>query len=659
MIIIHRLDDFTFELFPKLKGLLRDTESLKNEIVDFYTFGPYRPQVDIENSIATINIDEVKIANEKKDFDKVVALCEKRKYDLAKPILGKLIKNNPTISEYHRILGQIYSDEGDQEKAINFLVDALKWDPRSTYALLMMGNIFARFKDDIKTAMKYYDQVLSVNPKDGIALNNIGANLLQLEKMEEAKRYFELAYEINPNYPNTTYAFGLMASNKGDYLKAFEFGIQSVKNAKTHEPVYKHAVGLINESVIGYTKANNAKAVIEKYLQRIEKESPKKIQITEDDSIPTAAKIELAENHNRDSHYIKYKANYPAYEHLVMHELVHLDFFLQARNAAEGGKNKLFITRNDHKELFIRDNEQTLKKLEQLSYPDKVISDFISSLFSGLTQQIFNAPIDLFIEEFLFNEFPELKPHQFISLTKLLNEGITAVTKKEIVDLTPGQTLNASKIMNLVTAMHFKDLFGIDYTQNYKASASQTKKALQLYKQFLDVKAIRTPASEYNLVEAWSKELNLGKYFELVDENEYRTRSNLDDIIKDIEENPFGLNKPMPADAQKEPLSFEKEPAGQMAVTMYCLSALQLFEKKTKEEIKEIGFEIALLGSQGIDPKNSEKRHNLASIPGKQFSGLQLLAYMYVAWQQIDPTKDLEINFKNEYEQAKKMFYKK
>jgi len=45
-------------------------------------------------------------------------------------------------------------------------------------------------------------------------------------------------------------------------------------------------------------------------------------------------------------------------------------------------------------------------------------------------------------------------------------------------------------------------------------------------------------------------------------------------------------------------------------------------------------------------------------MPGKQFSGLQLLAYMYVAWQQIDPTKDLEINFKNEFEEAKKLFNK-
>ena len=293
---------------------------------------------------------------------------------------------------------------------------------------------------------------------------------------------------------------------------------------KQHDPMYKHSIELVSDSAIRYAKANNAKAIIEKYLQRLEKETPKKIQINEDNSIATAAKLELAENHNCDYHLVKYKSTYPAYEHLVMHELVHLDFFLQARLLEGGGRNKLFITSKEHKELFIRDNEQSLKKLEQLGYSDKVISDFISSLFDGLSQQIFNIPIDLFIEEFLFNEFPELKPYQFISLTKLLHEGITAVTKKEIVDLTPAQTLNASKIMNLVAAMHFKDLYGIDYTQNYKAAPLRLKWHSSFTSNFLMLKNARTPAAEYDLVEAWGKELNLDKYFELVDENEYRTK---------------------------------------------------------------------------------------------------------------------------------------
>ena len=43
-------------------------------------------------------------------------------------------------------MGQMLSDEGDQDEAINYLIDALRWDSKNAWALLMMGNIFAKFK---------------------------------------------------------------------------------------------------------------------------------------------------------------------------------------------------------------------------------------------------------------------------------------------------------------------------------------------------------------------------------------------------------------------------------------------------------------------------------------------------------------------------------
>ena len=47
-----------------------------------------------------------------------------------------------------------------------------------------------------------------------------------------------------------------------------------------------------------------------------------------------------------------------------------------------------------------------------------------------MNRQIFNSPIDLFIENFLYNEFTELRPYQFISLHNMLQEGLMAVTDK-------------------------------------------------------------------------------------------------------------------------------------------------------------------------------------------------------------------------------------
>ena len=68
-----------------------------------------------------------------------------------------------------------------------------------------------------------------------------------------------------------------------------------------------------------------------------------------------------------------------------------------------------------------------------------------------------------------------------------------------------------------------------------------------------------------------------------------------------------------------------------------------------------IDFEITILLAAGIDPNNSKKKLHLASIPNKEFSGLQLLAFMYVAWKQIDSNLDIGMDFQKEYQAALKM----
>ena len=149
MQIIHKIDGFLFTLFPEIMG--GGNSLIINTLQKYYTFGPYKPSVTIDAGWVKIAIDREAILSQEPDYKKVIALCEKGKYVEAKPILKNLIEKNPTNSEYRRVMGQILSDEGDQEEAINYLIDALRWDSKNGYALLMMGNIFARFKN-----IKYY-----------------------------------------------------------------------------------------------------------------------------------------------------------------------------------------------------------------------------------------------------------------------------------------------------------------------------------------------------------------------------------------------------------------------------------------------------------------------------------------------------------------------
>ena len=125
MIISHAVSDILIDLFPQLKGKMSDIELVTQVLTDYYTYGPYKPVVTVKDEWVTIEIDTPAIFSQENEYRKVVGLCEKGKYNEAKPVLKKLIEQNPTNSEYYRIMGQVLSDEGDQENAIDSLIDAL------------------------------------------------------------------------------------------------------------------------------------------------------------------------------------------------------------------------------------------------------------------------------------------------------------------------------------------------------------------------------------------------------------------------------------------------------------------------------------------------------------------------------------------------------
>lgn len=650
MQIIHKIDNFLYTIFPSV--IQGDQQSLLNAIQDFYTYGPYKPKVTIDNDFVSIEIDTPTILAQDIDYQKVIAFCENGKYADAKPILKKLIEKNPAISEYHRIMGQILSDEGDQEEAINCLIDALRWDSKNGWALLMMGNIFAKFKDDVPTAMKYYDQAQIANPKDNITINNIGANLMQQGKLEEAKKYFYEALKINDQYANTHFALGMIAELEADSQSAFYSTIQAIKLNKSKDVLYQNSVRQAFDISKKIIATDSGKKIFREYRHKLEFDGDRKIDIIQDEEIPTAAKFEFAENYDRETHIVKYKPSYPAVEHLIMHELVHLDFVIEAR---KGELNQLFISTQNHKTEFIKGLEPTIKKFNKMGISEKSISDYCSNLFEGMNRQIFNTPIDLFIENFLYNEFAELRPFQFISLYNMLQEGLKAVTDKKIVELSPKDIISKSKVYNIVNAIQFKELFGFDFIKDFNATPIEMKLAIDFYDEYLQYKEDKEPAEEYELVLHWAEDLKLDKNFELINEHEYRTkRTDIDNLLSSIEKDPYDLESKDPY-KQREMDKFQKsqEQIGiNMAVAMFMVDALQFFEGKPQEEIKKIAFEIATQGTQGYRPDKDNYRIN--SIKDKTFSGYHILAYYYVSWSLAIPemVSQLNLPYEAEYKMA-------
>lgn len=340
-----------------------------------------------------------------------------------------------------------------------------------------------------------------------------------------------------------------------------------------------------------------------------------------------------------------------------MHELVHLDFAEQARKE---GTNKLFVSNGDMKKIFITDNAKTINKLKKDGYPEDQITSFTSALYEGINRQIFNTPIDLFIEDFLFENYQELRPFQFISLYGLLMESKAGFIDKKAIELTPRDILSASKILNLVNAIHFKDLFGYDLISKFVPSQMELKEAQRFFEEYMEYRKDRSAGEEYELVQNWGDDLKVNKYFELVDENEFRNkRTNIDGLLNAIEQDPFDLesDKEFKKEQTDTFLNSQKDIGLNMAVVMFMVDAMQHFKNLSPTKVKEIALEIAMVGTQGINPA-SGNNYKLSNIPNKDFSGYHLLAFYFVSWSQALPEMVAKLNlpYEKEYAMAKQMF---
>lgn len=650
MTITFNIDDFLFEIFPVEKGNIKQLEGFLKK---YYQEGPIEPIVEISDNFVQIKIDVKRIEEDKKSYNELVNLCEKGQFAKAKILATALIDKSPNVSEYHRILGQIFSDDGNQEEAINSLIDALRWNPKNNWALLMMGNIFAKFKDDITTAMKYYDQVLEINPDDNITLNNIGANLMQIGKTEEALKYFKKAVKINPDYPNTHYALSLISEIQQDFEEAFKHSLKAIAVNPKKDGLYGNSFKMSIESAQKLINNIDGKKVVEGFTAKLENQCNKSIRVEIDNEIPTAAKIEFAENYDRDYHFVKYKSSYPAVEHLIMHELMHLEMATEARLIEH---NQLFITNQSLKSKFFYSLEKFAHNLKSKGVSEDAIANYLQALFDGINRQVYNTPIDLFIEDKIYNRYPALRPFQFLSMLAMIQEGIEATTNPEIVKNSPSSVLSNSKIFNLINAIHFKNLYKIDLINDHKPSKLELNKANELYNEFLEYRHDAEPGEEYELVQHWAEDLKLDSYFELVAEEEHR-RKTVDEVISEIESDPYGLNSIDPSKERKMKKFLDNHSDKEInsAVSMYMAAAIEYFSNMEKNKVKKLAFEFATLGMSGIDP--NKNGYSIPSMKDTKLSGYKALAYYYVSWALGIPEmlSNLQMPFDKEYELAKQL----
>lgn len=587
-------------------------------------------------------------------------LCNKNKFDEALPLLEEITKEDPQNSEAWRTLAQLHwFHQHEPEKAYDELIEALRCDPQNIWALVLMGNLLTKEKNDVEHAKQYYDKVLEYHPDNAIAINNIGATYMEREDYECALPYMEKALSIDDSYANSYYGLALCYYKLGKLEDAFEIchkGALKSADRPENPAVREELVKLYLTVAKDLSDKTNYLNVWKGIKDDLEAVDHVNIRIVEDKELNVHAKLEYAPLHAAKEHVIRYNPEKDFVEHLFIHEMMHLRMNQQA---TKDKRAKAIVssemTRNAFRKRFLG-----FMKKKHSHISESEMSKLIYGLADGLGLQLMNCPLDLLVEQMMYQGYKIVRPIQLLSLFHMEQDNINAVKQTAANVFFPKEIVYANKVMNIVTSMHFKEMYGINLIGQYHPTKQELEHAKDLYDEFKAYLNTFNPGDEYEMLEYFVQSFNMEDLIEIVDENQVTAGMKADLSMKgdlkdkagdalseedvDVANAQFALNHQDGAD-----------PTETMMMSMYMLGAMEYFDTLEPRDVHRIALEIAMVGVTGIDPK---KKYSIKSIPDKEFGGYQLLAYYYVSWARAIPDKleHLGLPFSKAYESALQMY---
>jgi len=320
--------------------------------------------------------------------------------------------------------------------------------------------------------------------------------------------------------------------------------------------------------------------------------------------------------------------------HLLAHELTHLELETEARAK---GRNRFFASTRQTEDAAAALFHGDLRKTKKRGYSDDSLRSLSSLWVRGVSGFLFNCPLDMVIESRLWHRIPALRPAQFISTRKSVDEAYRTNTNTEVREITPGLILRASLALNAAFCLFLDDLYqgATAYAGLYQGEESFAL-AQRLFRRWRERASQLEPGDEYDLVDDFADMLGLsGWYVWQPDPGEHQaTGAARKEGITDPE-----LLK------LKQPASF-----------FFLLDALKRFDELPVEEVQKIVFEIGVIGQNGLDYALPDEKYTLTTLPDEKFSGLHLMCLMFAGFKQIAPGHDVGMDLEEPFLKALEAF---
>jgi len=191
--------------------------------------------------------------------------------------------------------------------------------------------------------------------------------------------------------------------------------------------------------------------------------------------------------------------------HIIAHECGHI---LRIYEAAPSERLIPYFSSKNYEHAF----EESRKDINNISkiIPESKLNQLIEMLFKGLVMQLTNQPVDLKIEEWIYNEYPGLREFQEISFQSQLQEALGGLTE-DVRKITPYKIYEASHSMNYtyfnVLAKNTKfDLDSAYDNFEFEVKGKLLIEIIEKYENNLD--------GDIKRINDWANILNLSEWYE-------------------------------------------------------------------------------------------------------------------------------------------------
>lgn len=517
-------------------------------------------------------------------------------YEKAISIFKRVLELMPSLHLARRDLAMAYVESGDVENAVNHLIEVLRLNPQDVWSWVVLGNLYIRSKGDKETGEKFIRKALELSPNDAWALNSLATRTFERGEAEEAVTLYEKAIAANPDFANSYYGEATVFSKTSQPDKALSALERLFLDAKVQDarskPVFDGSRRLFARIQDELAERNESETfkLVQDYKGELERLSgfPIRIQTSELEA-KLGAIIQMAWKYKRDFHLLKVRASYPPKlsSHLECHELTHLKMEAEARQV---GKNLFFSSSPATREKSMSAVGSEFRRWKKMGFSDDKINHIALDLIEGLCQFLYNCPLDMLIERQLREQFPALRPAQFLSVGLLAEETLKTNAHAEVRQFTPKKILHASLALNGAYALFLEDLYhgAAEFAASYRREETYAL-SRKIWQHWQSRAGQMQPGGEYALVDEFADMPGLRGWYEWQpDPGHHEVTA---ETLKEGTTNPALLKSKNPA------------------AVLYFLDVFKRFDAMTPEKIREVAYEIAVVGRNGLDYSSVDEKY--------------------------------------------------